>query len=173
MKCDKCRNKDAILNIIKISNGDEKTLWLCGDCAKELMQISAAKDDSDEGKVQSVLTGFLQALNTSKKISEIEKIVCENCGFTYKDFKNSGKLGCENCYEVFKTQIRPVIKRVHGDLEHIGKIPKKSGAEVLKNKTVKKLKIDLQKAIIEEEYEKAAIIRDEIKAVEKSGGEDI
>ena len=31
-----------------------------------------------------------------------EEIFCDVCGMTYKEFLETGKFGCENCYNVFK-----------------------------------------------------------------------
>ncbi|MGL5152878.1 MAG: UvrB/UvrC motif-containing protein [Clostridium sp.] len=171
MKCDKCGKREAIINIIKVSKEEEKSLWLCEECAKEMVGLSPSKEEVIDGKFQGLINGFIQALNTTKKSGELEKLKCDFCGYTYMNFKDSGEVGCENCYRAFNTQIRPIVKRIHGDLEHIGKIPKRTGKEIIISKNLKRLRYDLQKAIIDEEYEEAAIIRDKIKSIENNLGE--
>nr|WP_243240466.1 UvrB/UvrC motif-containing protein [Clostridium cibarium] len=111
---------------------------------------------------QNILSGFFETLDKTKKI----EIVCKNCGLTYSQFKKSGQLGCSKCYESFNDLLSPRIKRIQGDLEHVGKIPVREGNEVIQRKRIKKLKEDLQKAVIKEEYERAAVLRDEIKLLE-------
>lgn len=173
MKCEKCNNREAIINIIKVSKGEKEAIWLCDYCAKELMQLPISKDEINDGYFQGVLNSFLQALNTSKNNSDkLDTLKCDGCGLTYKELKTTGRLGCEECFKAFEGQLRPIIKRIQGDLEHIGKIPKRAGRDILKNKTLKKLKDELQIAIIEEEYEKAAVLRDKIKAFEKGDGDE-
>lgn len=168
MKCEKCNSKDAVINIIKVTKGEKEAVWLCEQCAKDLIQLSPSKEEVGEGYFEGVLNSFLQALNSSKTNSDkLDSLKCNGCGLKYNELKTTGKLGCEECLKTFEGQLRPIIKRIQGDLEHIGRIPKRSGIEIVKNKTIKKLKDELQIAIIEEKYEEAAILRDKIKAFEK------
>lgn len=87
---------------------------------------------------------------------------------TYSQFKASGQLGCAECYQSFSSYLRPMFKRIQGDLEHIGKVPKRSGIKLVEKKKYVNLKKELQKAILEEEYERAAVLRDKIKDIENS-----
>jgi protein arginine kinase activator len=103
-------------------------------------------------------------------ISKASELTCKNCGATYSEFKKYGLLGCSECYESFSPTINPVIKRVQGNVEHTGKIPKKMGKEIMEKRRLSKLKEDLQKAIANEEYEKAAEIRDAIKSLQNEEG---
>ena len=84
----------------------------------------------------------------------------------------TGMFGCENCYRVFSNRLDNVLKRLHGSNRHVGKKlilnPQKS---VTTCKAKKKTKIEelrelLNECIKKEEYEKAAVIRDEIKKLE-------
>ena len=59
-----------------------------------------------------------------------------------------------------------MIKRFQGDIEHIGKIPNNLEDGFMEKKRSNKLKEELQRAIIEEEYEKAATLRDKIKELQ-------
>lgn len=104
---------------------------------------------------------------------------CPMCGIDYAGFQNTGKLGCVKCFEAFKPELMTVIKKVQGNVKHEGKFPVKFGATLSKTKEIDKLKVEIEKAIKEEEYEMAATIRDKIKALkleleneEKLGKED-
>ena len=90
---------------------------------------------------------------------------------TYDDFKNTGLLGCSECYKYFNLVITPVIKRVQGNLENIGKVPKREGKGLIEKKELQHLKEELQRAIEVEEYERAAEIRDNIREIQKGDGE--
>lgn len=95
-----------------------------------------------------------------------EETRCPNCGRTYYDFQKSGKFGCSKCYEAFEQPIRRTLKQIHSSEQHIGKIPKKSSAEIVKKRKLEDLKAKLSKAVQEENYELAAKLHKEIKAME-------
>jgi protein arginine kinase activator len=79
-----------------------------------------------------------------------------------------GRFGCAHCYETFKEQLPPVLRRLHsGNWSHSGKIPKRIGGGIHLKKQVENLKSELKELIQQEEFEKAAQIRDEIRTLEK------
>jgi protein arginine kinase activator len=43
---------------------------------------------------------------------QVENVVCPVCKTTLKEFKTSGKLGCPNCYDMFREEISNIIKRI-------------------------------------------------------------
>ena len=89
----------------------------------------------------------------------------------YNEFQKTGLLGCSECYKNFQNTINPVIKRVQGDVEHVGKVPTKAGKCLVEKRKLLKLKEELQHAILGEEYERAAVLRDEIKSLQEIIGE--
>ncbi len=86
---------------------------------------------------------------------------------TYTEFKKTGLMGCSECYVSFKNSLVPIIKRVQGNIEHVGKIPKKSGKEIMEKRQLLRLREELNRAINSEEYERAAELRDEIREVQR------
>jgi protein arginine kinase activator len=49
---------------------------------------------------------------------------CETCRTSLANFKASGRFGCPNCYEHFRTQVQDLLPRVHaGAYRHRGKTP--------------------------------------------------
>jgi protein arginine kinase activator len=97
-------------------------------------------------------------------------IKCPDCGFTYQDFKKIGRVGCGQCYEAFKKQLTPILKRIHGADRHIGKVPLRAGKTVKETKTIQELQRQMEKAIQTEEFEEAARLRDKIRELEKGKG---
>ena len=55
--------------------------------------------------------------------------VCPKCGRTLEQFYKTSMLGCENCYKAFSAELLPVLKKMHGKTEHLGKRPRVSGVE--------------------------------------------
>jgi protein arginine kinase activator len=65
-------------------------------------------------------------------------------------------------YNVFKKGLLPLIEKMHGSSQHVGKIPKNAGVEVVKKNDLIKLRRELNEAVRKEDYEKAARVRDKI-----------
>lgn len=168
MLCDKCGKNEANIHIMKVVKGEKTETWLCSECAKEDHEVAIMGDlNKNEISVQNILGGLMDYItNIGDKMNE-KDIECENCGLTYREFKNSGLLGCSECYNTFSKHLSTIIKRVQGDCEHEGKIPERMGKEVIIKKKINKLKEELQKCILEEAYEEAAVIRDKIKEIQE------
>jgi protein arginine kinase activator len=93
-------------------------------------------------------------------------VACPRCGLTYADFRRVGRLGCGTCYETFGSELRPLLRRIHGSIEHTGCVPSGLAEDHLRRKEMMKLKRELSLAVQDEEYEKAATLRDAIRAAE-------
>ena len=98
-----------------------------------------------------------------------EILQCENCKMTFQQFVDMGMFGCAHCYETFRDQLKPIVKRVHsGNDSHKGKVPKRIGGSIHVRKQIQQLKEELQLLIAQEEFELAAEKRDEIRSLESS-----
>jgi protein arginine kinase activator len=170
MLCDNCNQNDANVHITKIVNGVKHEMNICDKCAKELQgfNINESFNFGPSFSFQNILSGIMDYMSPTPQINKSQELVCKNCGTAYNDFKKYGLLGCSECYKSFSPTINPVIKRVQGNTEHTGKIPKKLGKDIMEKRRLSKLKEDLQKAIASEEYEKAAQIRDMIKSLQNN-----
>lgn len=172
-----CRKKGSSGHYIQIAFGKKFVdLYVCEDCIKKLLDISGV----DQGSLsQFSFDNLLKIFFTGKEFTIDNSKKCNICGCSFEDFQKSGILGCPECYEVFKEKIDPIIINYQGSNKHIGKSSKYKESIFFKQGYEKKeieyntdnkiqLKIELQKAIDEERYEDAAIIRDRIKESEKT-----
>lgn len=168
MLCEVCKKSDATVHITKIVNGIKNEFSLCNQCAREKgeFNLNGQIDSSSPFTFQNILNGIMDHVGAANQIENNFHISCSNCGITYNEFKKRGLLGCSECYSNFTSTLKPIIKRVQGNLEHTGKLPRKAGENIIKRRKVSELKEDLQKAIADEEYEKAAQIRDAIKEIQ-------
>lgn len=169
MLCEKCNKNEATVHMVKIVNGAKSEIRLCEKCASDISDIpvNSSFEDFDGFPLQSILGGLVDYFNKSTSDKKEGEVVCKSCGMNYREFKKTGLLGCSNCYESFSKTLTSVIKRVQGDVEHLGKIPENEGRVLAEKKKIIKLKEELQRAILAEEYEKAAEIRDNIKALQE------
>ena len=84
-----------------------------------------------------------------------------------------GKFGCPDCYITFGSQAADIISRVQAhQSEHVGKVPVKARAQLKTKKQLEQLKGELAKLVEAQEFEEAAVVRDEIKALEQAGDDD-
>lgn len=173
MLCEKCNKNEATVHMVKILNGEKSEIKLCEKCASDISDIpvNSSFEDFDGFPLQSILGGLVDYFNKTNSGKQEGEVICKSCGMNYREFKKIGLLGCSNCYESFSKTLAPVIKRVQGDVEHLGKVPEKEGRVIVEKKKIIKLKEELQKSILAEEYEKAAEIRDSIKALQEKLGE--
>jgi protein arginine kinase activator len=93
-------------------------------------------------------------------------MTCESCGTTHQDFKKGGRLGCEACYHVFRPVLEPLLDGMHAGINHLGKIPSRSVQKKVVEDTEEVLSKALKKAVEEENYEKAAELRDRLRKLQ-------
>ena len=99
-----------------------------------------------------------------------EEIHCPVCRMTYSDFRKTGKLGCSECYKTFQSPISDVLRQIHQNPVHKGKIPSNMYAKLSQKRKLEELKQKLQAAVKDEKYEEAAKLHKEILELEKGDG---
>jgi protein arginine kinase activator len=156
MFCEICNKNEASVHLTEIVNNQITELHLCQDCAKK-----KAGDIQKQLSMADFLSGLAGAGEPSP--AGTPKVACTFCGLTYEDFKKKGRLGCVQCYTAFKPQLLPLLKKIHGSTQHMGKVPQALGRQIAVENKVKELRDRLSRAIQLEEYEEAARIRDLIK----------
>ncbi|MFP4456102.1 MAG: UvrB/UvrC motif-containing protein [Clostridia bacterium] len=163
MKCERCHVNEASVKMVRIINNKKEEIYLCEECAQKENAFSFGNQGFSVSDFLSSFMGF----NPQKQIYEREtsEKTCEKCNMTWDEFRRNSRLGCDECYETFKDRLMPMIRQIHGHTEHQGRIPPLEGEQ--KKHKLKKLKEKLQLAIIDERYEDAATIRDEIKELEE------
>ena len=112
----------------------------------------------------------LKAQDAAAAANQAPSKSCDTCGMDLKTFQSSGRLGCEDCYETFALVLTDVFERIHGSTHHSGRRPGED-PEIFKRRTrIEGLERELETAIEQEAYERAAGIRDELKGLESSEG---
>ena len=171
MLCQNCQKNEATTHIKRIVNGETTQAHLCADCAKSLGYDSMFTDFSFN--FPDLLSSFFN--DTALASLGAHALRCEKCGSSFNDIVRSGSIGCADCYETFYDKLLPLLERVHGKTNHVGKIP--NGFEVEEVKEEQKseletLKAELDEAVKAQNYEKAAELRDKIKELESEENKD-
>lgn len=162
MKCQLC-GKSATVHLTEIINDQMTELHLCEECAKDKGIAGLGQPFG----LQDLLAGLVDFGAAAPTTDTKTALICPNCKMRYEDFRKSGRLGCSQCYEIFKENLSPLLKKVHGAVQHIGKGPSIDGDGFDAKKQLQELHLKLQTAIQSEAFEEAARLRDEIKQLEK------
>ena len=88
-----------------------------------------------------------------------------------RKLQKTGHVGCADCYDVFGDELFPLIRRIHGNTTHCGKnsdrtVQKAEKHEPTKEEKIAQLKNELDAAVKEQNFERAAELRDTIKGME-------
>ena len=159
--CQRCKKQQATIHLTEILQTEKRERHLCEDCARE--EGVAIKPQAN---LHDILAGMLEAHQEAGKEAAI---TCPDCGITYAEFRNGGRLGCPHDYEVFGDLLREVLEKVHGASQHVGKLPQRAGADSHAQRELMQLRRQLQEAVESEHYEEAARLRDLIKDKETAG----
>ena len=164
MLCQNCKKKDATTHIKRVINGEATESHLCQSCAQSL-GVGSFFDDFSLN-LPDIFSGFFGDSAFALGESRLDR--CEKCGCCFDDIIKSGSVGCSDCYEKFYQKLLPSIQRIHGKAKHAGKVPVKNEVkQAVKEKTAEEKIADLQKemdkAVSEQNFERAAMLRDEIK----------
>ncbi|MGH7198236.1 MAG: UvrB/UvrC motif-containing protein [Candidatus Omnitrophota bacterium] len=167
MLCDECGKNKATVHLTEIINEQITKLNLCEACAKE-----KGSDVEQHFGIADLLSALSDVKEAPSAPGVPSRNKCSHCGLTYEDFKKVGRLGCSECYAVFKPSLAPLLKRIHGSQQHLGKTPdpgllKEQKVASSLQTDLETAKQDLLKAVKKEEFEEAAALRDKIKFLEK------
>lgn len=168
MLCQNCKKNEATTHIKRVVNGEATENHLCHSCAQTLGFDDFFDDFSLN--MPSIFSSFFGDSMFALGESKLDR--CEKCGCCFDDIIKSGKVGCADCYSKFYQKLLPSIQRIHGKAKHAGKIPLRhetvnTESQAVKEKTteekIEELDSQMQKAISEQNFEQAAVLRDEIK----------
>lgn len=155
--CESCGKNAATVHLTEIIDGAKREVHYCEECAQ--------KEGIGPLTPQSLFSHLMGS--SAESSSEESGLTCPKCGLTYSEFRQRGRLGCGEDYGLFKAGIVPLLEKIHGSTQHLGKIPVRAGDNLKAEREIVELRRDLTRAIQREEYEKAAELRDRIRNIEE------
>jgi len=164
MSCDQCHDREAVIHLTQIVNEQVTTLHLCERCAAE------KGVESPGGVAKTPLGSFLAAMG--KGLPENVPVAkagenCGRCGASLQDFRESGRLGCPECYSSFEVPLRDLLRRLHGSTHHVGeRYAERDGSPAEMGQTTAELREQLRLAVETENFELAAELRDRLRVME-------
>ncbi len=157
MLCCICKEREATVHLTQIAGDKMQKVDLCEECAK-----TKGVNDPTGFSLADLLLG-LGASQELEQSSGGAELKCGRCGFTQADFKKAGRLGCPECYKTFADGLEGLLKTMHKGIHHAGKVPEAFRQTRDLSDRLKGLQKKLAKAVEDENFEQAALLRDEIK----------
>lgn len=172
MFCEECQKRPATVHITQVVNNKKTERHLCEQCAREYQGLTFSFEPTFT--FQQLLASLLNqdpgVLGLAQHgIPAGQR--CEKCQLSYAELAQNGKFGCRECYEYFADQLEPLMRKIHGNARHSGKIPQRTGQALNLKRELERLYAELQSAIRKEAFEKAAEIRDAIHDLEREKAE--
>jgi protein arginine kinase activator len=164
MKCSHCGEREGVVSLTQVKEGEVHTSSLCAKCAADKgIETGFAMADTPLG-------GFLAKLGESVDpdaplVAALE-VRCPGCSATLRDFRETGRVGCAQCYMAFDAPLRELLRRLHGSTHHTGMQYERGEAPTVHaepGKTDLELREQLRRAVESEQFELAAELRDRLR----------
>lgn len=165
LECSECKKPGLVLYTEIVGDSVTRTT-MCADCPQ----------------LQKKLYGKGKTDSLSPTIKVETALACAECGTSLEAINMGHDLGCVNCYEVFSDLLVDILykeKKISKHLGatsrtqplHIGRTPGEV-TEVSPTLRLIALNEALDETLIREDYEQAAMLRDQIEAIKKKSEND-
>jgi protein arginine kinase activator len=180
--CQNCRKSPATVKVTTLINDQKTETHLCQDCARKSSEFGLIEpgltiqqllanllSQQLGGEIVIGQTGPLTAGQPQTERPAPVVACCPTCGMTFEHFRKVGRLGCGECYRAFDQLLEPLLKRIHGGHLHRGKEPSRAEAGLRQRREIAQAKEQMLLAVAKEDFERAAMLRDRIRDMEKTG----
>ncbi|HEX7336730.1 MAG TPA: UvrB/UvrC motif-containing protein [Gemmatimonadales bacterium] len=165
MSCEQCHEREAVIHLTQIVNEQVTTLHLCEKCAAEKgVESPGAAPKTPLGTFLAAMGEELSEQTPTPKAGD----GCPRCGGSLQDFRESGRLGCPDCYRSFEVPLRDLLRRLHGSTHHMGERYAERGNAATNGERQRatELREQLRLVVETENFELAAELRDRLRVME-------
>lgn len=157
MMCQECGQREASICFATIINGEKHEEYLCQECVakKQLLRFDLSQLAAQLAKKKE----------PAAPEAPVPQLTCGACGTTYAQFLKEGAMGCPMCYDAFREPLGAYLMKKLGRAQYAGDAPEQAGEQVSLRMERDKMKQRLHRAVEEENYEQAALLRDRIRAL--------
>jgi protein arginine kinase activator len=170
MLCPECNKREATIHLTQIVNNQKISVSMCQECAEKFGFHSPL--DNGPFPLAEILSGMSKDLPQRKRLERSANPECPKCGMTFEEFAQRGRFGCGACYTAFRPYLEDILRKIHGASLHRGQNPAvkpdDEDSSTLPVKEEERLGAELARAIKEEDFERAAELRDKLKAMRQS-----
>lgn len=167
MQCEKCHIRSATVHLRDDTCGRDAVLNLCLPCATKALGQDLAGGDVAQ-LIGELIAKTSPAASTARadspRVAVDPSRCCPSCGLTATEFAHVGRLGCPACYLAFAEDVEALLLATHRGTEHHGGRPEPAGvSEGGRSAEREVLQVELEQAVAEEAFERAAQIRDALR----------
>jgi protein arginine kinase activator len=162
MHCDHC-DKPAVVHELVIKNGSTVEVHLCEEHAVEHGHQLLPNQPVAQLLTQFAVIGPGGGLpGKGKPTAKIVK-TCPTCGLAFANVRQSGLLGCADCYKTFENELSGLIEQAQAGANfHCGRAPRDCRDAQASLELRCRLAKELDEAVAAEQYERAASLRDRL-----------
>lgn len=180
MRCTRCQNNDAVFVFTRLEPGSTRAEreQLCQECAssaspyirKLFIKQPVAELLEQLLKAQTKEEGAATVPQSARATPQVPP--CSHCGLSFGAYKASLMLGCAKCYASFGEALLEDIRRFHNTDHHVGDAPPQRDELVDRQVRLSAMRQELQDCIENEDFERAAYLRDQIRKLTEDGVPD-
>ncbi len=163
--CSVCQKTPASIVLMDLNGGSvTDQQHLCAPCAEKLGVVQPKNPDKYPSELIEDLLGAVQGQKPPRPKKDS---TCAGCGMTVEQFRTGGRMGCPRCYDTFRSELIPLLQRVHESSQHRGRLPARHPVvAAAPGEDLVDLRRRLDDAVRSERYEEAARLRDELQKAE-------
>jgi protein arginine kinase activator len=155
MHCSICGASDAPFTIEDVINGKRLHFYLCADCAAT-QDVAAALT----GPIISLADIFSALASAGRNQPEgLSGTQCPACGLSFTAYRD-GAAACVKCTDAFAVRIVPLLRKTNSGRA-------KNAQPAHDQDIIDGLTQEMLRAVREENYEHAAVLRDEIRKIKR------
>lgn len=163
MICPKCGNKLATIRYAEVVDGKVTERYLCPDCiAKYQKEAGAGFALADDTPTTADRPSAERLVNEAVRAQR----ACPSCGTPLTTVVDDGMVGCRTCFDHFGKEIDSILEGLHRGMQHKGKVSKLDNTRARTRADLQNKRQLLRTMLKAENYEEAARLRDEIRALE-------
>ncbi len=169
--CQLCPAGDATVHLTELHpDGTKAEVHICRACVARLdLHLDAAPPS---------VAKLLEQRAAAPEPAPVA--VCPACGLDFPAYAQSNLFGCAQCYDAFSAEIDGLALRYHGTTQHVGRSPAapedpapraapKRTRSPSRTATRRNLQSQLTEAVANEQFERAAALRDQLAALDAEG----
>ncbi|MBX3465135.1 MAG: UvrB/UvrC motif-containing protein [Planctomycetes bacterium] len=166
--CTACQKAIATIVVMDLTDGAVTgSQHVCQACAEQMGIAQPKLPPKFSAELLEDLLGGLKGGRSGGTRPRVE--ACPGCGMTPVEFRTKGRFGCPRCYETFRTDLLPLLHRIHEAQAHRGRLPARAAPvePAAEDPSLLDLRRRLEDAVRGERYEEAARLRDDLRRAER------
>lgn len=158
--CELCEKNPAALYYTEIADNRAAKLFICRACAESRGLLDETPN------VDALLSSLVTPAAAPAAGPAAPALRCSRCSLNFARFQQRGRLGCPSCYAAFGEALLRLLQGIQPGTRHTGRRPGASGPGEEHRTHLAHLRRELDLAVRTEAYERAAALRDALRAAE-------